>query len=411
MEGRNAFVTITVFMLCGNIKGLNMNDVCSTNDNTCKTPSISGVEIQKWGKCSKTGVLLRFQEKTLLECGQECLLTAECTSINYRSNKNLCDIVSSTSGGNYIDSDSTCFNSDISNWHKSLAGECADHTCAAGTKCKFDKQNGIIDCVNAYCTDLPLTPNAEIVERFGLYRNFNMANKYKCRNGYLMIGRHFAICRATGDWDVLFSCIEGEEFNGHRYFFQNEVIKWDDAKNHCAGLSASLVAVGSEEENSWIREHASIHYGSPYGECADHTCAAGTKCKFDKQNGIIDCVNAYKFQKNEVIKWDDAKNHCAGLSASLVAVGSEEENSWIREHASIHYENVTEIWTGFKFILFEGYRWHFNGNTVTPSYTNWEIGQPGVLGACVQMNLNDGRWHNKYCVISTHFVCEQGNTV
>ncbi|CAC5386372.1 unnamed protein product [Mytilus coruscus] len=141
---------------------------------------------------------------------------------------------------------------------KSLAGECADHTCAAGTKCKF---NGDVDCVNTYCTDLPSTPKAEIVEWFGLYRNFDMANKYKCQNGYLMIGRHFAICRATGDWDVLFSCIEGEEFNGHRYFFQNEVMKWDDAKNHCAGLSASLVAIGSEEENSWIREQASIHYG------------------------------------------------------------------------------------------------------------------------------------------------------
>ncbi|VDI59385.1 Hypothetical predicted protein [Mytilus galloprovincialis] len=251
MEGRNGFVTITVFMLFGNITGLSMNNVCSTNDNTCKTPSISGVGLQKWGKCSKTGVLLRFQEKTLLECGQECLLTAECTSINYRSSKNLCDIVSSSAGDNDTDNDSTCFNSDISNWHKSLAGKCADHTCAAGTKCIFDTQNGNTDCASAYCTGLPATPNAEIVERFGLYRNFDMANKYKCQDGYLMIGRHFAICRATGG-----------EFNGHRYFFPSEDMKRDEAKTHCEELSASLVAIGSEEENSWIRAQARNHYGS-----------------------------------------------------------------------------------------------------------------------------------------------------
>jgi hypothetical protein len=50
----------------------------------------------------------------------------------------------------------------------------------------FIQSKSILDCPEAPCV-----PNAEIIEKFGLYRNVGRGIKYRCQTGFHMTGSPF----------------------------------------------------------------------------------------------------------------------------------------------------------------------------------------------------------------------------
>ncbi|CAC5416916.1 unnamed protein product [Mytilus coruscus] len=226
-----------------------MEDVCSADDDKCKKPNLSGVGMIEKGKCSLTGVLLRFRQLSLLECAKRCFITSNCTSINYRQNWKLCDLVMSDADGNKIADDSTCIKSNITTWKKSLAGQCADHNCKEGQKCQLNADGNGIICVAAYCKGLPNTPHAELQEPFGLRRNLDTGNKFKCGNGNKMDGKPFAVCKSPGHWKVLFNCTtkdacSTEDINGDLVTITTKK-KWDFIIDYLEGI-------GVNNDKIWI---------------------------------------------------------------------------------------------------------------------------------------------------------------
>ncbi|CAG2184554.1 unnamed protein product [Mytilus edulis] len=234
-----------------------MDDVCSADDDKCKKPNLSGVGMIEKGKCSLTGVLLRFRPMTLLDCAKKCFITSQCTSINYRQNWKLCDLVMSNDDGNEMADDSTCIRSNITTWQKSLAGKCADHNCEEGQKCEFNADGNNFKCVEAYCKGLPSTPNAAVDERFGLRRNLDTGNKYKCDSGYKMKGNPFAVCQSPGDWKVLFNCTkkvtcsaEGYKYDAEMHIkLESSPLKWADAQQNCQQQGGNLIRITTK--NKW----------------------------------------------------------------------------------------------------------------------------------------------------------------
>lgn len=63
-----------------------------------------------------------------------------------------------------------------------------------------------IHLFNTDCKGLPNTTNAELQEPFGLRRDLDTGNKFKCGHGYKMAGKPFAVCKSPGNWTVLFNC-------------------------------------------------------------------------------------------------------------------------------------------------------------------------------------------------------------
>ncbi|XP_071138605.1 uncharacterized protein [Mytilus edulis] len=206
MNLKKSFSLLLVIQFTGIVYCLNMDDVCSADDDKCKKPNLFGVGMIEKGKCSLTGVLLRFHQLSMLECAKKCFITSNCTSINYRQDWKLCDLVMSDGEANEIADDSTCIRSNITTWQKSLAGKCAGYKCEEGEKCEFNPHDKSLKCVKAYCKGLPNTPNATVDERFGLRRNLDTGNKYKCNKDYKMEGNPFAVCQSPGHWKVLFNC-------------------------------------------------------------------------------------------------------------------------------------------------------------------------------------------------------------
>ncbi|XP_052084750.1 uncharacterized protein LOC127721943 [Mytilus californianus] len=258
------FIQFTEIIYC-----LTINDVCSADDDTCKKPNLPGVGKIEKGKCSLTGVLLRFRQLSLLECAKECFITSNCTSINYRQNWKLCDLVMSNAIGNEIADDSTCIKSNITTWEKfqSLAGKCAYHNCEEGQKCKINANNNRFKCVEAYCKGLPNTPHAELQEPFGLRRNLDTGNKYKCNNGYNMEGKPFAVCKSPGHWKVLFNCTTKAACSaeGYKYDMNTttciKLVKadksyWDNAKETCQQQpGGDLVSITTKEKWYYVIEY------------------------------------------------------------------------------------------------------------------------------------------------------------
>lgn len=81
-----------------------------------------------WGKCTKTGVLLRLFEVSILQCLRECRRTSNCFSINYRYKWHICDLVGETNldfkpttdsptwSINHLSPEQGCVNTKISTW-------------------------------------------------------------------------------------------------------------------------------------------------------------------------------------------------------------------------------------------------------------------------------------------------------
>ncbi|CAC5416913.1 MRC [Mytilus coruscus] len=240
-------VVINLFIIT---RGFGMNDVCPTGDKSCMEP-IFGLGLLKWDKCSKTGVLLRYQKLSLLQCVKECFVTSQCTSINFRQNWDVCEVVTAVTNSNDMDDDSKCVKSYISSWEKSLAGKCVDHTCAAGSKCQFDHMTTNVVCIDAYCKDLPYIPNAKTVEHFGLQRQFNVENKCACHNNFKMQGRPFAVCQNT-------ECSSnGFQFDGETTtcikLVSTSGTTWKDARKYCQQQEGGdLVSITSKAKWDFI---------------------------------------------------------------------------------------------------------------------------------------------------------------
>ncbi|XP_052084747.1 uncharacterized protein LOC127721941 [Mytilus californianus] len=326
------------------IYSLNMEDVCSAEDDTCKKPNLSGVgEIEK-GKCSLAGVLLRFRQLSLLECAKECFITSNCTSINYRQNWKLCDLVMSNAIRNEIADDSTCIKSNITTWEKSLAGKCAGHNCEEGQKCELNADDTKYKCVKAYCKGLPNTPNAELQEPFGLRRDLDTGNKFKCGYGYKMAGKPFAVCKSPGKWTVLFNCTSAKECASNEILFDGETttcIKlvstrgttWKNARKYCQEQEGGdLVSIISKAKWDFITKSFS-NVRSVWIGLKDKTWMTGES--FSNIYGVTIQLNnydsGYPLQVN--------KNSC-GILAPLSTVPLQDENCNIRERPSFLCEII-----------------------------------------------------------------------
>ncbi|CAC5416917.1 unnamed protein product [Mytilus coruscus] len=164
---------------------------------------------------------------------------------------------------------------------ESLAGKCADHNCEEGQKCQLNAKGNDIICVEIYCKGLPITPHGELQEPFGLRRNLDTGNKYKCDNGYKMKGKPFAVCKSPGQWTVLFNCtsakgvgsvwiglkdkrwMTGESFK-NIFGVTIQLNDYDggypsEVENSC-GLLYSLSSMPLQDENCNIRKRPKFLY-------------------------------------------------------------------------------------------------------------------------------------------------------
>ncbi|XP_062604468.1 perlucin-like protein [Saccostrea cucullata] len=114
--------------------------------------------------------------------------------------------------------------------------------------------------------------------------------------------------------------------------------------------------------------------------------------------------------------WWDAKYECEKLGAYLVTIGTEEENSWLRETFLPVWDPATcnpwwdccSHWTGANDIEEEGrFVWTENDNRVT-SYFNWHPDEPDNSGEqdCVLM-CRDGIWGTTQCHQMYSYICEK----
>ncbi|XP_076080295.1 uncharacterized protein LOC143051190 isoform X2 [Mytilus galloprovincialis] len=263
MNLKKSFLLLLVIQFTGIVNCMNMDDVCSADDDKCKKPNLSGVGMIEKGKCSLTGVLLRFHQLSMLECAKKCFITSNCTSINYRQDWKLCDLVMSDGEANEIADDSTCIRSNITTWQKSLAGKCAGYECEEGKKCEFNPHDKSLKCVKAYCKGLPTTPNAAVDERFGLRRNLDTGSKYKCDKDYKMKGNPFAVCQSHGEWKVLFNCTTKGACSAEGFKYDKNTkacIKlmspkstWEEARHNCQTESGgNLVSITTKEKWNFI---------------------------------------------------------------------------------------------------------------------------------------------------------------
>ncbi|CAC5404895.1 Ryncolin-2,Ryncolin-4,Ficolin-2,Ryncolin-1,Ryncolin-3,Fibrinogen C domain-containing protein 1 [Mytilus coruscus] len=204
-----------VILLVLTFVGAFLEDVCDQNDYECQHPyDITVMGHLQHRKSQQTNILRRIRQLSLLKCVKECFMTSQCTAINYRQNWDLCDVVGEITDGALVEEDG-CIFSKISTWPKSFAGICTDHNCAAGQKCVKD-DNGGYTCMIAYCDDLlPDIYEAVSIETFGLYKNLGTGNKFKCNEGFALVGRPFAVCTDYGKWKIMFYCIEQALYPPH----------------------------------------------------------------------------------------------------------------------------------------------------------------------------------------------------
>ncbi|CAG2230282.1 CSMD [Mytilus edulis] len=224
---------------------------------------------------------------TILDCAKKCFITSQCTSINYRQNWKLCDLVMSNDAGNRDGRRLDLYQSNITTLQKSLAGKCVNHNCKEGQKCEVNADDNNPKCVEAYCKGLPNTPNAAVDERFGLRRNLDTGNKYKCNKGYKMKGNPFAVCQSPGHWKVLFNCTTKGNYcvrcRGYRYDMTTKTCiklvkapksKWEAAREICQRQpDGDLVSITTKEKWDFIIKYLEVFVGikpDPAGSARSH---------------------------------------------------------------------------------------------------------------------------------------------
>ncbi|XP_052080667.1 techylectin-5B-like [Mytilus californianus] len=184
-----------------------LEEFCEQDDTECQHPnSIDGIGYLQHDRSQQSNILRRLQQLSMLECVRECFYTSRCVAVNYRKNWKLCDVLDELPAIENLKVEAGNIYTKRSTWSKSLAGSCADHTCFVGEKC-VKLRTGGNNCSSVYCKDsVPIADNATCIETFGLYRNLKAGNKFKCKAGFLMIGRPFIVCNEPGKWNKMFSC-------------------------------------------------------------------------------------------------------------------------------------------------------------------------------------------------------------
>ncbi|XP_052079172.1 uncharacterized protein LOC127717536 [Mytilus californianus] len=186
-----------------------LEEFCEQDDFECQhSNNIDGIGYLQHDRSQQSNILRRLQQLSMLECVRECFLTSWCVAVNYRKNWKICDVLGDLTAGENLQIEVGSIYTKRSTWSKSLSGSCADHTCFAGEKC-VQLRTGGNNCSSVYCKDsVPIADNATYIETFGLYRNLKAGNKFKCKAGFLMIGRPFIVCNENGNWNKMFSCNE-----------------------------------------------------------------------------------------------------------------------------------------------------------------------------------------------------------
>jgi hypothetical protein len=95
------------------------SDVCYQDDTKCRQPNIVQTGHLQYGVCYQgNNVLHRLEGTNLLNCVKECMMTSNCTSINYRTNWSCCDVVGALALGQQLYKEPGCIHSMISTWPK-----------------------------------------------------------------------------------------------------------------------------------------------------------------------------------------------------------------------------------------------------------------------------------------------------
>ncbi|CAG2186422.1 ANGPT1 [Mytilus edulis] len=140
-----------------------MADVCHKNDTNCQHPNLNQHGHLQVGHCRTTNIFHKKHGISFLDCLKECMVTSICKGINYRSHWPLCDIVGWSED---FTPETDCVYTDISEWSKSIAGKCRDHTCHGVEKCVFDGKRQ--KCVTAY-GPIPKDCSDHIGKKSGVY--------------------------------------------------------------------------------------------------------------------------------------------------------------------------------------------------------------------------------------------------
>ncbi|CAG2257181.1 unnamed protein product [Mytilus edulis] len=182
-------------------------EFCDQNDIECQHPdNIYGNRYLHHDRIQQTNILRRLQQLSLIECVTKCFMISGCVAVNYGKDRKICDVLDELDVGENLRVEAGSIYAKNSIWSKTLAGSCTDYTCFAGDKC-VELETGGIRSAYVYCKDpVQKAYNATCIETFGLYKNLKAGNQFKCKAGFLMIGRPFLICNENGEWNKMFYC-------------------------------------------------------------------------------------------------------------------------------------------------------------------------------------------------------------
>lgn len=112
------FFNVQLFYLIG-CASSPYSDVCHQGDTNCHQPNIVQTGHLQHGVCYQgNNILRRIEGTNLLNCVKECMMTSNCTSINYRTNWNCCDVIGELVLGQQLYKEPGCIHSMISTWPK-----------------------------------------------------------------------------------------------------------------------------------------------------------------------------------------------------------------------------------------------------------------------------------------------------
>ncbi|CAG2191947.1 Tenascin [Mytilus edulis] len=193
-----------IFLVLPITNGFSMKEYCHKNDFSCEQPFFNQQGKREFGRCSAINVLRRMLRLGMIDCVRECLVTSQCTGINYRPDWQMCDVVGEINHGD-LEVEDGCVYSYISTWPESLAGVCRAYDCDIGEKCLFEDNK--VRCEQVYCVNNPNADKAISDEKFGNHKNLGAGLKFRCKNGYKLQGHPYSFCLHSGRWDTQFRCI------------------------------------------------------------------------------------------------------------------------------------------------------------------------------------------------------------
>lgn len=116
----DVFFNVQLFYIFSSASdSLQYSDVCRQDDTKCRQPNIVQTGHLQYGVCYQgNNVLRRLEGMSLLNCVKECMMTSNCTSINYRTSWSCCDVVGGLALGQQLHREPGCIHSLISIWSK-----------------------------------------------------------------------------------------------------------------------------------------------------------------------------------------------------------------------------------------------------------------------------------------------------